>query len=71
MFKIVQLGGSISGEMLRPFHPFKISNSVGNSMESYTKELKKKKDISININEAKNFLVDAGFNVIGKKIKID
>ena len=39
---MVQLGRSTFNEMLAPFTPFKTSNSVGNSAESYTKELKKK-----------------------------
>ena len=39
---MVQLGGSTFNEILVPFTPSKILNSVGNSTESYTKELKKK-----------------------------
>ena len=41
--KTVQLGGSIFNEMLGSFNPFKILNSVGNSVELYTEALKKKK----------------------------
>ena len=39
--KMVQSGGSNFNEM--PFNLFKILNSVGNSVELYTEELKKKK----------------------------
>ena len=40
LFKMVQLGGSIFDEMLGPFNPFKILNSVGNSVELYKKRIK-------------------------------
>ena len=32
LFKMVQLGGSIFDEMLGPFNPFKILNSIDNSV---------------------------------------
>ena len=51
---MVQIGGSIFHEMLGSFNPFKILNSVGNLVEFYREELKKK-DLSINTKEIETF----------------
>ena len=39
---MVQFGESIFHEMLGPFNPFEMLNSVDNSVELYTEELKQK-----------------------------
>ena len=64
-----QLRGSIFNEIIGPFNPF--LNSVDNSVELYTEELKKKKNLSKDTKEVKNVLVYAGLNVIGQKLKMD
>ena len=65
---MVQLRECIFNEMLGPFNPFKILILVGNSVESYTEELKKK-DLPINTKDANNFLVDAGLKASGNEVK--
>ena len=64
-----QLRGSIFNEIIGPFNPF--LNSLDNSVELYTEELKKKKNLSKDTKEVKNVLVYAGLNVIGQKLKMD
>ena len=64
-----QLGGSIFNEIIGPFNPF--LNSLDNSVELYTEELKKKKNLSKYTKEVKNVLVYAGLNVIGQKLKME
>ena len=64
-----QLRGSIFNEIIGPFNPF--LNSVDNSVELYTEELKKKKNLSKDTKEVKNVLVYAGLNFIGQKLKMD
>ena len=59
---MVQLGEFIFNEMLGPLSPFKILNSVDNSVELYTRDFKK--DLPMNTQEVKNFLVDAVLNIV-------
>ena len=60
-----KLGEFITDGILGPFNPFKILNSVDNSVGFC------KKDLPRNTKEAKHFLVDARVNVIGKKLNTD
>ena len=68
---MVKLGGLSINKILGKLSPFNILKSIGNSAKLYSEELNKqqhhKKDLSTNTKGVKNFLVDVGLKVIGKR----